>query len=349
MGKNYHEYLWVGGGLDTNFSCMNIPGRTIWKEIIKAGKMADDTGASFSSSFSKKLGNGNTILFWDEIWCGSERLGDTFHRLYMLESNKDATVADRIINVNSTSTSNWCWVRPPRGRALNEILELNNLISSVTLTDQSDSWKFNLDSTGIYTTKTLSQIINNLKLGIHASAILIQRNKFTPQKVNFFAWRVIQRKIPIRVELDKRGIDLDTILCPLCDTDTETIDHTFVTCPKTSQIRELILTWWSQAITSITNLGDVIINNQSFTSNNIGSSLWQATKWIVCYIIWKHRNLKVLLKKEWSPATIVSEIQTQSYSWISKRSKKKKPIEWQQWLINPSSYVVTSSHRVGVG
>ncbi|XP_071739978.1 uncharacterized protein [Rutidosis leptorrhynchoides] len=267
----------------------------------------------------------------------------------MLETHKDASIADRIIHCNGSSFGNWCWSRPPTGRATNDLIELNNIISSITLSDRQDSWKCNLDPSGIFTTKSLALLINSLKLGGNALNLSISRNKLLPQKVYIFIWRAIQKKIPVRFEIDKRGIDLDSTLCPLCELDIETTEHILISCPKTALTWKLVLDWWAQDVSLISNLNDAIIVNQPFATNIFGSSLWQATKWVACYIIWKHRNLNVFSKKTWSPGSILSEIQTQSYSWISKRTSKKKLIEWHQWLINPSFFVADSPQRVGIG
>ncbi|XP_071727494.1 uncharacterized protein [Rutidosis leptorrhynchoides] len=266
----------------------------------------------------------------------------------MLESQKEATVADRISNVNSNSIGIWDWSRSPSGRALDELTELTNLISSVSISDRPDSWKFSLDASDIFTT-SLSNLINALKYDVHSRNILLPRNKFVPQKVFVFTWRVIQLKIPVRSELDKKGIDLHTILCPLCDHHIETIEHELITCPKVSPIWTQMLDWWNQNNTSISDINDAIISDQGFPHNTVGSSLWKATKWIACYIIWKHRNLKVFSNKMCNPAMLISEIQIQSYSWISNRSRKKNPIEWHQWLLNPSFYTAPPPNRMGIG
>ncbi|XP_071706728.1 uncharacterized protein [Rutidosis leptorrhynchoides] len=267
----------------------------------------------------------------------------------MLESQKEATVADRISYVNSNSIGIWDWSRPPSGRALDELMELNNLISSVCITDRPDAGKFSLDASGIFTTSSLSNLINALKYGVHSRNIALPRNKFVPQKVFIFTWRVIQLKIPVRSELDKKGIDLHTILCPLCDHHIETIEHALITCPKVSSIWAQILDWWNQNNSSISDINGAIISDHGFPHNAVGSYIWQATKWIACYIIWKHRNLKVFSNKMWNPAMLISEIQTQSYSWISIRSRKKNPIEWHQWLLNPSFFTAPPPNRMGIG
>ncbi|XP_071692603.1 uncharacterized protein [Rutidosis leptorrhynchoides] len=267
----------------------------------------------------------------------------------MLESQKEATVADRISNVNSNSIEIWDWSRAPSGRALDELTELNNLISSVSILDRPDSWKFSLDASCIFTTSSLSNLINTLKYGVHSRNLLIPRNKYVPQKVFIFTWRVIQLKLPVRSELDKKGLDLHTILCPLCDHHIETIEHALINCPNVSSIWTQLLDWWNQNNTTISNINDAIISDQGYSHNSAGSSLWQATKWIACYTIWKHRNLKVFSNKIWNPAMLISEIQSQSFSWISNRSRKKNPIEWHQWLLNPSYYVASPPNRMGIG
>ncbi|XP_071689274.1 uncharacterized protein [Rutidosis leptorrhynchoides] len=267
----------------------------------------------------------------------------------MLETNKDASIAERITHRNGLSYGNWSWTRDPTSRATNEITELNSIVSSVSLSDKQHSWKYNLDSTGIFTTKSLASLINSLRFGNNALSLSTPRNKLLPQKVYIFIWRAIQNKIPVRFEIDKRGIDLDSTLCPLCELEVETTEHILCSCPNSALLWKLVLDWWAQDVSLISNLNEAIINNQPFAHNIPGSSIYQATKWITCYIIWKHRNLKVFSKKTWSPASILSEIQTQSFSWISKRSYKKKTIEWHQWLINPSFFVVDTTHRVGIG
>jgi hypothetical protein len=48
-------------------------------------------------------------------------------------------------------------------------------------------------------------------------------------------WRIIQRAIPVRSELNRRGISCP-IVCPRCFQQEETIDHTFMHCPRANKI-----------------------------------------------------------------------------------------------------------------
>ncbi|XP_071695661.1 probable polygalacturonase At1g80170 [Rutidosis leptorrhynchoides] len=71
------------------------------------------------------------------------------------------------------------------------------------------------------------------------------RNKGILQKVEIFVWRVSQKRIPARVELDKRGIDLDTIICPLYLTEPESVDHILSQCPRVIELWNHVLKWWN--------------------------------------------------------------------------------------------------------
>ncbi|GKA74949.1 RNA-directed DNA polymerase, eukaryota, reverse transcriptase zinc-binding domain protein [Tanacetum coccineum] len=44
-------------------------------------------------------------------------------------------------------------------------------------------------------------------------------NEFLPSKVKILSWRVTNWKIATSGNLDRRGIDLDSIRCPLCNED----------------------------------------------------------------------------------------------------------------------------------
>ncbi|XP_071696404.1 uncharacterized protein [Rutidosis leptorrhynchoides] len=121
------------------------------------------------------------------------------------------------------------------------------------------------------------------------------RNKSIPQKVSLFIWRTRLKRIPVRVELDKRGVDLDSVLCPLCSDAPESVEHAMFSCAK---------------------------------------ELWNTVIWVSGYFIWKNRNQKVFAKDSWGAPKILNEIQVKTYEWINNRSKRFN-LTWHEWLTNP--------------
>ncbi|GJR66472.1 RNA-directed DNA polymerase, eukaryota, reverse transcriptase zinc-binding domain protein [Tanacetum coccineum] len=59
----------------------------------------------------------------------------------------------------------------------------------------------------------------------------IRWSKHLPIKVNIHAWRLCLDRLPTSINLDKKGIDLVCVRCPVCDDDMETTKHLFIECP----------------------------------------------------------------------------------------------------------------------
>ena len=68
-------------------------------------------------------------------------------------------------------------------------------------------------------------------------------NRSIPIKVNVFIWRLMFNKLPSRVNLDKKGIDVGSILCPMCVDDVETINHIFFSCDMAKELWALFARW----------------------------------------------------------------------------------------------------------
>ena len=73
------------------------------------------------------------------------------------------------------------------------------------------------------------------------------------KKMNIFAWRARLGRLPTRVELDKRGIDLDSILCARCGNEVESIDHALFRCEPVNKLWSLIGKWWKVELGLVTS------------------------------------------------------------------------------------------------
>nr|GFB69635.1 RNA-directed DNA polymerase, eukaryota, reverse transcriptase zinc-binding domain protein [Tanacetum cinerariifolium] len=100
-------------------------------DIVRVGQDIDRVGVGFSSSFTRKVGDGSCVSFWDDIWVGGTKLRDRFSRLYHLDRCIEAKVAGRDIWGDDGWTWVWDWVREPRGRVVGELMGLEELLSDV--------------------------------------------------------------------------------------------------------------------------------------------------------------------------------------------------------------------------
>ncbi|GJZ42433.1 hypothetical protein Tco_0589319 [Tanacetum coccineum] len=64
-----------------------------------------------SSFFTRSIGEGVLVKFWDEEWLGTFKLAHVYPRLYALESMKDCNISDRLLKLNGHISSAWNWRR----------------------------------------------------------------------------------------------------------------------------------------------------------------------------------------------------------------------------------------------
>nr|GEX89879.1 RNA-directed DNA polymerase, eukaryota, reverse transcriptase zinc-binding domain protein [Tanacetum cinerariifolium] len=81
-------------------------------------------------------------------------------------------------------------------------------------------------------------------------------NRSIPIKVNVFLWRLKLNKIPSRVNLDRRGIEVGSIICSSCLDDIETVNHSFFNCGMAKDLWALLAKWWELDISVCGNIGE---------------------------------------------------------------------------------------------
>ncbi|XP_071728546.1 uncharacterized protein [Rutidosis leptorrhynchoides] len=243
----------------------------------------------------------------------------------------------------------WQWNRTLFGRSESDHAQLESLLANASLSNNtSDTWKWVLNDKGYYKTSIMSSKLDEKLLQNASQPSETVRNKLAPEKIEIFAWRALRRRLPTRVELDKKGIDPNSVRCPICDNGLETIEHSIIFCKFAMEVWVRVFNWWGLGNASTFSIDEVFKSCSPFDSSNKSTSLWQVVKWATSYLIWKYRNHKVYCNKVASSPNVLHEIQKTCYEWIIRRSKKYK-FEWNQWFTNPNSCGYTSAARDGVG
>ncbi|GJV82850.1 hypothetical protein Tco_1522748 [Tanacetum coccineum] len=293
--------------------------RAMWVSVIKSiyGQDGVMVGVGFSSSFTRKVGDGSCVSFWDDIWVGGVRLRDRFPRLYHLDRSKEVKVAGQGIWGDNGWTWVWDWAREPQGRVVEELIGLEDLVSHVNLTGNGkDAWRWDLDEDRCFSVRALSSLVEDKILNTGDA--------------NF------ETLLPVRVELDRKGIDLHSLLCPWCDDACESVDHAIVLCNEVMKVWSMVFGWWKLGNVNAFTAYDMLSHNGDGVVSSRNSVLWQAVVWTTGYFIWRNRNYRVFGKKVESHVKLFQEIQLRSYEWIIKRSKKYK-LRWSQWVVDPGS------------
>ena len=114
-----------------------------------------------------------------------------------------------------------------------------------------DRWVWEHDKDRGFSVKKLRELLEERELQGGSSGEVTEWLTLVPKKVNVFLWRTRLRRIATRLDLNNRGIDLDSILCPRCGNAVEDIDHALVTCEEVKKVWERVGNWWGKSFEGI--------------------------------------------------------------------------------------------------
>ncbi|GJS88712.1 RNA-directed DNA polymerase, eukaryota, reverse transcriptase zinc-binding domain protein [Tanacetum coccineum] len=162
---------------------------------------------------------------------GEVALKDLYKRLYALEMCKSISVAEKMGHSSLVHS----FRRMPRGDVEQDHYDSLCLkVADLVLPNMSDRWSWSLEGSCEFSVKS-SRILIDEKI-LPKAEVPTRWINVVPIKVNIHAWRVCLDKLPARVNLSLRGVDIPSIFCPLCNTAMESTSHIFFSCPLTRQV-----------------------------------------------------------------------------------------------------------------
>ncbi|GKF57626.1 RNA-directed DNA polymerase, eukaryota, reverse transcriptase zinc-binding domain protein, partial [Tanacetum coccineum] len=109
--------------------------------------------------------------------------------------------------------------------------------------------------------KDLARLVDEIWLQTDRSGEETMWNNLAPNKVNIFVWRVLKGRLPVLSELDKRGIDLNTLLCPCCDDNVETTDNSLLLSNMAWSVWVKFFEWWKGGNVDVFTIGELFKHN----------------------------------------------------------------------------------------
>ncbi|PWA59031.1 RNA-directed DNA polymerase, eukaryota, Reverse transcriptase zinc-binding domain protein [Artemisia annua] len=309
-------------------------------EHFNIGGAIDALGISFRQSFKRKVGPGSEIGFWTEKWfddgpCFNEK----FPRLFALESNKNCFLQDRWVSLDGEWRANWEWRIQPRGRTEGDITNLENILNGLALKmDDNDGWIWSLDNNKGFSVNHLSKLIDSRILSPGCLGRVVNWNNWVPRKVNIFNWRVVNDIIPHLSNIYKRGIDVHSLLCPLCDSDIEDSNHILFNCHKVKPMWLKCFDWWNYSVSAHPPSFVSLVSSFFSHNNKWLAKICHGVSLVVLWAIWRWRNRIIHTVSDSRQAVIdediFPQIQILSFLWISNRCKRLG-FNWSTWISCP--------------
>ena len=149
----------------------------------------------------------------------------------------------------------------------------------------------------------------------------------------FTAWRVLFNSVATKVNLERRGVSVDSNLGSFCRMDVESTNHLFFECRITWLVWKQCFTWLG--ISSVDHV-DPISHFLQFNLLNafaqvkaVLSSIWIA----VVNEIWKHKNKHIFQGGVIDHSEMFTLAQLKVWSWVTSKSDSAC-FTYSEWCID---------------
>ncbi|GKB19423.1 RNA-directed DNA polymerase, eukaryota [Tanacetum coccineum] len=222
--------------------------------------------------------------------------------------------------------------RPPRGGAEEEQLGfLLSRMDGLILTNIPDRWVWSLEATCEFSVKSVRQLIDDSILP--KEEVATRWVKVMPIKINVFAWRVRLDKLPTRLNLSLKGIDISTIVCPLCHASVESGSHIFFSCPMARHLWRKLMRWWELEDIDLASYDDWLLWLNSSRLSKRLKEILEGVCYVKWWLIWRFRNQLLFGATNPRRELLFDDLVQISFNWCSNRCNSK--LNWVTWMKNP--------------
>ncbi|GJY60883.1 RNA-directed DNA polymerase, eukaryota, partial [Tanacetum coccineum] len=217
------------------------------------------------------------------------------------------------------------------GRNGTSLTELLSELHSVTLTFTPNTWKWLLSKDSMFSVSDTQIHINSITLPINSYDSLW--SNLLPIKVNIFIWRLCLDRLPHRLNLSLRGLEIESLRCPSCYTGIESADHIFFTCSLAKEVWRLIFKWGEFSAQQLNSFSYCRSWLGSFSGSKIKCDHLLVINVATCWTLWKYRNAIIFSSHQMRKCDIFDNIRLVSFSWLKNRGNHLS--NWQDWLKTP--------------
>nr|GEY52614.1 RNA-directed DNA polymerase, eukaryota, reverse transcriptase zinc-binding domain protein [Tanacetum cinerariifolium] len=304
-----------------------------WMNIVNEVNVLKEQGINLFEFMKRKMGDGANTCFWEDNCAEGGILKNKFPRVYALEKNKKVLVSVKMKDPGLDHSLR----RKVRGGAeQSQLNALSELLDKVNLVPQADRHIWSLDSSEVFSVASMRKLLDD-----HRSSLVSSTTrwvKYVPIKVNVFAWKVKMNALPTRFNISRRGIDIESIICPLCDSGAESSNHLFFNCTVARHIFSKIVRWWDIVYKEVNSYAEWLSWLLSLRLASKLKMMLECVFYVMWWYIWTFRNKFLFDKNLLVKALIFDEIVSISFNWC--RFRCKASFSWDAWLKNPCLIVL---------
>ncbi|RZC16876.1 Formin-like protein 20 [Glycine soja] len=287
------RFLWGGGVEEKKIAWVKWESVCLPKE--KGGIGIRDI-RKFNYAF---LGKWKWSFFYNkgELWARilDSKYGDWRHLEEATRGNRASTWW-KDINIIDPSATGWEWNFKWRRQLYDDEMEmavkfLQDLEDISIHPDREDKWIWKEDASGVYSAGSEYKKLMSAQTDENQDGVFTELWKVkAPSKAAFFAWRLLEDRLPTKMNLRRRNVEINDPTCPFCKYKDEDATYIFFSCRK-------ILPFWWKSVSWTNTSGPLpqiprmhflqhVVWNKNGSSSQILKCWWISLTWS----IWQHRN-----------------------------------------------------------
>jgi mannosylglycoprotein endo-beta-mannosidase len=308
-----------------------------WRDLCNL-----DKGVNwFTQVVTKKVGRGNSTLFWKDIWVGNQTLEQQFPRLYSISIQQEEVVG----NMGMWTNGVWRWELRWRREFFiweeNVVTQLVEILNDITLLEEEDSWMWRPNVGDGFSVKSLYETLDALILprpvadSLEVFSFRTIWKAAVPSKVSAFAWQSFLNRIPIKDNLLRRGIlCVEEVTCPACGGQGESTRHLILHCRFASLVWYAVCRWLGVVVVLpadvMMSYGILVGSGRNKRIREGFAIVWLALAWV----LWRTRNDRVFNNGAGTVEEAVDQIQRLSWQWYLNRMAKASCLLYE-WVWEP--------------
>jgi len=207
----------------------------VWNNIAKIENHLVHSGVNLHHLIKGNLGSGASIRFWLDPWVTEKPFKDLFPDLYAIENCKSVFVCNCFqVQVQHVQWK-WRWKRAPSSQE--EVQQLHlciNALEQAKPNNNKDTWIWVNNQSQGFSVRDMKRLLQ--PPSVEDFRLAHTWNNWVPLKTNIFGWRAIQERLPTKKALARRGVNIDSTTCPICNFNEEDMEHLLTACEPTNQL-----------------------------------------------------------------------------------------------------------------
>ncbi|RVX21022.1 hypothetical protein VitviT2T_011245 [Vitis vinifera] len=252
----------------------------VWKEIWKESEWC------WNNMFFK-VGKGNTIKFWTDVWCAETALSHCFPHLFAMAVQRNATVEEMWDQNSGNGNWNLNFLRDFNDWELGLVGDFLQILRGHKPSGVEDSVLWSKGGRVHFRVKeAYNLLVRSEDTGFPSRSIWVTR---VPTKVCFFAWEATWRRVLTLDRLQRRGLQLPNRRF-LCGCEEESVNHILIHCTVVRVLWDIVFGLVDVKWVFPKTVKDVLVSWRGSFVGKKRKKIWEATPLCIFWTVWKERN-----------------------------------------------------------